>query len=42
MEIGGNATEVSDMIEEFVQGNFIKVISDHIDCFILSLERPFY
>ena len=27
MQIGGNATDVSDMIEEFIQGNFIKVMN---------------
>ena len=29
-QIGGNATDVSDMIEEFIQGNFIKVITLHL------------
>ena len=26
-QIGGNATDVSDMIEEFIQGNFMKVMN---------------
>ena len=26
MQIGGNATDVSEMIEEFIQGNFMKVM----------------
>ena len=27
MQIGGNATDVSEMIEEFIQGNFMKVMN---------------